>query len=88
MLEISAIKIKISELAVAIEKQQPNYISLLQTVHKELALQPELNYKLADEEISVIVSGLSAYHKEQITEPKSKKPVNKKQGSMLSADDV
>ena len=87
-LSIDAIKIKCAELQVALEKKQPNYIGLLKVIHTEMNSQPELTYKLADEEIAVVISGLERLHQVEITEPKMKKPVSKKQGNLLSADDV
>lgn len=87
-LSIDAIKMKCAELQVALEKKQPNYLTLLKTIHTEMGQQPELTYKLADDEIAIVIKGLEVLQKVEITEPKMKKPISKKQGNILSADDV
>jgi hypothetical protein len=87
-LSIDALKLKVADLQVAIENKQPNYSGLLQLIHKNMGEQPELCYKLADEEIAVVIKGLETLQKIEITDPKMKKPLSKKQGNLLSAEDV
>jgi len=90
-IDIEGLNIKIAELAEAIEKQVPNYASILATIHKETAAQPELLYKLNDEQIAVVINGLSKLHKVEIVEPKEKKAakgLTKAQGALISEDDI
>lgn len=83
-----ALKMKVADLQVMLEQKQPGYSGLLQLIHTNLANQPELVYKLEDPEIAIVIKGLETYQRVEITEPKAKKPVSKKQGALLSADDV
>lgn len=53
------IKAQISELADALSTRAPGYESLLQTIHKNLAEDPDTQHFLTDEEIGVIVAGLT-----------------------------
>lgn len=87
-LSTEAIKMKCAELQIALEQRQPNYISLLRTIHTEMLAQTELTYKLADEEIAIVIRGLEKLNQVEITEPKMKKPVGKKQGMLLNENDV
>lgn len=87
-LDIEGIRIKIAELEDAIEKQIPGYAALLNVIHKELGQQPELVYMLGDPAIAVLISGLERFHKVEVVEVREKKPISKKQGSLLSTDDV
>jgi hypothetical protein len=92
MLDIEGIKIKIAELETAINTAIPGYSGILKEIHTNLKDQPELLYRLEDEQIAVIISGLEKYHNVEIVAAKSdkeaKKVISKKQGSLLGADDV
>lgn len=87
-MDITMLRMKVADLGQAVEKKMPHYASILNTIHQELKATPELNYMLGDDEIAILIGGLAHYHKVEITEPKSKKPVTKKQGNLLSADDI
>jgi len=87
-LDLPAIKSKIADLQNAINTSIPGYAGVLNLIHKELQAQPELIYKLDDTEIASLISGLEKFHKVEVVDVKEKKPVSKKQGSLLSADDV
>lgn len=87
-LDLAAIKMKIAELDQSIQQSLPGYIGILNTIHRETREQPELLYKLDDEEIAVLVSGMGNYHKQEIVVPKQKAKITKAQGSQMSEDDV
>lgn len=52
-------KTKIAELLEALQKQLPGYESLLHTIHRNLANDPDTVHLLSDEEIGVICAGLA-----------------------------
>ncbi len=54
-----AIKSKIADLCEALQKQLPSYESLLHTIHRNLATDPDTVQFLTDEEIGIICAGLS-----------------------------
>lgn len=54
-----AIKMKVAELEQAILNQHPTMPTLLKQMHTALRQEPELLHMLSDEEIGVIVQGLS-----------------------------
>lgn len=87
-MEIAAIKMKVAELGQALELQVPGYIGILSQIHKEFREQPELLYRLDDAEIALVIAGLSAHHKTEIIDVKEKKPITKKAGANMSAEDV
>jgi hypothetical protein len=87
-MELASLKTKCAELQQRLNEKQPGYVGVLKQIHEELNKQPELTYKLDDAEIATLIAGLSEYHRREITEPKMKKPISKKQGNLLSADDV
>lgn len=88
MLTIDQIQMKVGDLQKALNERQPGYVGLLKVIHENLAQQPELSYMLKDEEIAVIISGLERFNQVEITEPKMKKGISKKQGRLISEDDV
>lgn len=87
-MDLAAIKMKIAELDEALEKDLPGYKLLLNVMHKEFQLQPELVYKLDDSEIALLIAGMGKFHQVEITDVKDKKPISKKDGAKLSAEDV
>jgi hypothetical protein len=91
-LELEMIKMKIAELGASLNQSIPGFAGILQQIHKEMAAQPELSYKLADEEIATVIRGLEKLHDVHVTQPKNakalKKGISKVQGSLLSEDDV
>jgi hypothetical protein len=87
-LDINGVKMKIAELQQYMEKNLPEYKNILSIIHRETREQPELLYKLADEEIAVIISGLANHHKVEILAPKLKEKITKKKGAEMGADDV
>lgn len=52
---------KIVELQEAIEQKVPSYKSILQTIHAQLKADPDLTHLLSDEEVGVIIAGLSQH---------------------------
>lgn len=87
-LDFDQIQMKMAELEQSLENDLPNYQMLLATIHKEIAEQPEIVYKLNDEQIATIITGLGKIHKVEITDVKDKKPITRKMGTKLSEDDV
>jgi hypothetical protein len=53
------IKSRIADLQIALQERLPGYESLLHTIHRNLATDPETVHLLSDEEIGVICAGLS-----------------------------
>jgi hypothetical protein len=53
------IKQKILDLQSALQNQLPSYESLLHTIHRNLATDPDTVHLLTDEEIGIICAGLS-----------------------------
>jgi TATA-box binding protein (TBP) (component of TFIID and TFIIIB) len=88
MLDLEGIKMKIAELEQSMEHDLPGYKIILSQIHKETRGQPELLYKLNDEQIAVLISGLGKIHNTEILIPKTKEKITKKQGQTMSADDV
>jgi hypothetical protein len=86
--ELAGIQIRIAELGQAIEKQMPGYKGMLQIIHRELGEHPELLYKLKDEEIAIVISGMEKFHEIEIVEVKDKKTITKKQGNLLDENSV
>lgn len=50
---------KILDLQYALQKELPTYESLLHTIHRNLANDPDTVHLLTDEQIGIIVAGLS-----------------------------
>ena len=88
MNSLEQVQANIEKLAIHMAEQIPDYAVILNTIHAQLAKQPELLYMLDDEAISKVVGGLEKFHQVEVAEPKAKKPVTAKQGKLLSADDV
>lgn len=53
------IKARIADLLEALQKQLPSYESLLHTIHRNLATDPDTVSLLTEEEIGVICAGLA-----------------------------
>lgn len=53
------IKARIADLRDSLRAQLPNYESLLHTIHRNLATDPDTVHLLTDEEIGIIVAALS-----------------------------
>ena len=53
-----AVIAKINELQVSLQERLPNYESLLHTIHRNLATDPDVVNILTEEQIGVIVAGL------------------------------
>lgn len=87
-LDLASIQMKMAELREALENSIPGYSVILNQIHKEISQQPELVYKLADEDIAILIKGLETFHKVEVVEVRDKKPISKKVGASLSADDV
>lgn len=50
---------KISDLQAMLQQQAPGYENLLQQIHTILAKDPDLSHMLTDEQVGIVVSGLS-----------------------------
>ena len=57
--EADQLRAKIMDLQSSMQRQAPNYEHLLHTIHSALARSPDTVHLLSDEEIGVIVAGLS-----------------------------
>lgn len=87
-LTIDDLRMRCAELEQAITVNAPEYKTILRTIHEEFAKTPEILYLLKDEEIAVVVQGLSKFTGNEIAEIKTKEKITKKIASKLSADDV
>lgn len=87
---IEQLKLKCAELERALTEDTPGYKTVLREIHENIRKTPEMLYALADEEIAVVVSGLSKLSDTEILETKKKeaKTISKKLAAKLSADDV
>lgn len=85
---VDQLKMKCAELEQALLSENPEYKNILHKMHEEIRQTPEFIYMLKDEEIAVIVSGLSKMTGVQIAEVKKKEKITAKKGKGLSADDV
>jgi len=68
---------KIYQLRTSLQERLPNYESLLHTIHRSLAMQPDTVHLLSEEEIGIIVAGLSIKTNTFIAQDKAKKSVEK-----------
>lgn len=87
---IDQVREKCFQLEKAVEQNAPNYKVLLKEIHEKIRETPELVYALKDEEIAIVVSGLSKWTGVEIETAKKAdaKKISKKQASLLSEDDV
>jgi hypothetical protein len=80
------IKARIADLQEMLQKQLPGYESLLHTIHRNLSMDPETTQLLSDEEIGVIVAGLSKRTGIFITKVETEKKLKK--GGKITLDDL
>ena len=80
------IKDKILQLQESLQKQLPNYEGLLHTIHQALAKDPDTVHFLSDQEIGVIVSGLSKKTGVVVAEKEAKKKIDKSLKGITLAD--
>lgn len=80
---------KLLALKDALLTQNPQYASILNTLHAETKGHPEYVYALSDEELQTIFSGYEKFSNLKILEGTPKeKGVSKKVGASLSLDDI
>lgn len=80
------IKGRIAELLTLLQQNAPGYESLLHTIHRNLAIDPDTVHLLTEEEIGIICSGLQkrtgvAIAKEEVSKMKRK-------GGKVTLDDL
>ncbi len=81
---------KISELQTALQRQLPEYSSILHSIHTELQRSPDTVHFLTDEQIGVIVAGLQKKTGMFIAAETAKKPIGSggKRGGKIGLDDL
>lgn len=75
--EVEIIKTRIVRLSDALEKEIPEYASILHTIHKALSKDDELTHLLSDEEIGVLIKAMKHRKNVVLVEEKSKKSAKK-----------
>lgn len=88
MEDTDKIKMRCAELEQKLALNDPTFRNILKEIHENIRKQPELIYVLKDEEIAVIVSGLSKHTGIEIAAVKVKEKISKKAAANLTADDV
>lgn len=85
---VEKMQMRIGELQQKLQENTPEYKTLLRQIHEEIRETPELAYALKDEEIAVIISGLSKFTGVVIAEKKMKEPISRKKAANITEDDV
>jgi hypothetical protein len=75
--QAEVIKVQIAQLAASLQERLPGYESLLHTIHRNLATDPDTVHFLSDEEIGVIVAGLQKKTGTEIAKAEAKKMTKK-----------
>lgn len=79
---------RLEELQSALQTQAPGYEGLLFRIHKDLQADPDLVHLLTDEQVGVLVAGLSKKKNVVIAEPEKLKSKTKTADGKKSLKDV
>lgn len=79
---------KINELQTSLQENSPGYESLLYTIHTNLAKDPDMVHLLTEEQIGVIVSGLSKKKVITIATTERKAPSTRAKLSQTKLEDI
>lgn len=79
---------KIVALQAALQQSLPGYESLLFTIHQEIKKDPDIAHILSEEQVGIIVAGLSKKKGIIISEEKARSPAAKASLKKTTVDDL
>lgn len=79
---------KLSELQLQLQLQAPGYEALLQRIHTDLIKDPDLAHLLTDEQVGVLVAGLTKKKNIVIAEPEKMSKKTKTADGKKSLKDI
>jgi hypothetical protein len=85
---IEQVRMKCAELEQALQTEDPRFKVVLKDLHEGIRKTPELLYALGDDQIALVVAGLSKFTGVEITTAKTSAKITKKVAGKLTEDDV